>query len=154
MNYSDFIIPADPHPNVVICSIARLPYVLLLGRTADTTYTEAILGVWSLVEVNLGIICACAMRFKRLISIYLPRLSLFPSHSPRAAKSTEDTPINRFQPKHTIGQHSYQLHSIHDGHPDPLAGTKDIAVHRSFKVDEERTDLYRKGNDSTDKILA
>ncbi|CDM26955.1 unnamed protein product [Penicillium roqueforti FM164] len=140
--------------SVVICSIARLPYVLLLGKTADTTYTEAILGVWSLVEVNLGIICACAMRFKRLISIYLPRLSLSPSHTPRTAKLTEDTPMNRFQPKNTGGQHSYQLHSIHDGNPNPLAGTKDISVHRSFKVDEERTYLYRRDNDSTDKILA
>ncbi|KAI3150903.1 hypothetical protein CBS147325_2410 [Penicillium roqueforti] len=140
--------------SVVICSIARLPYVLLLGKTADTTYIEAILGVWSLVEVNLGIICACAMRFKRLISIYLPRLSLSPSHTPRTAKLTEDTPMNRFQPKNTGGQHSYQLHSIHDGNPNPLAGTKDISVHRSFKVDEERTYLYRRDNDSTDKILA
>lgn len=148
------MIAANPHPSVVICSIARLPYVLLLGKTADTTYTEAILGVWSLVEVNLGIICACAMRFKRLISIYLPRLSLSPSHTPRTAKLTEDTPMNRFQPKNTGGQHSYQLHSIHDGNPNPLAGTKDISVHRSFKVDEERTYLYRRDNDSTDKILA
>lgn len=148
------MIAANPHPSVVICSIARLPYVLLLGKTADTTYTEAILGVWSLVEVNLGIICACAMRFKRLISIYLPRLSLSPSHTPRTAKLTEDTPMNRFQPKNTGGQHSYRLHSIHDGNPNPLAGTKDISVHRSFKVDEERTYLYRRDNDSTDKILA
>ncbi|KAL2701264.1 hypothetical protein AAEP93_008083 [Penicillium crustosum] len=140
---------------VIICSIARLPYVLLLGKTADTTYTEAILGVWSLVEVNLGIICACAMRFRRLIAVYLPRLSLFSSRSHGTAKITEDTPIiNRFQPKNSGGQHSYELRSVQDGHVNPFAGTKDISVHRSFQVDEERTHAYRGSNDSGDKILA
>lgn len=149
-------IPTNPLPHrVIICSIARLPYVLLLGKTADTTYTEAILGVWSLVEVNLGIICACAMRFKRLIAVYLPRLSLFSSRSHGTAKITEDTPIiNRFQPKDSGGQHSYQLHSVQDGQVNPFAGTKDIAVHRSFQVDEERTHVYRGSHDSGDKILA
>ncbi|KGO62552.1 hypothetical protein PEX2_045780 [Penicillium expansum] len=139
---------------VIICSIARLPYVLLLSKTADTTYTEAILGVWSLVEVNLGIICACAMRFKRLIAIYLPRLSLFSSRSHGTTKPREDTPINKFQPKNSGGQHSYELYSTQDGHADPFAGTKDISVHRSFKTDEERTHVYSRDNDSADKILA
>ncbi|KAJ5365068.1 hypothetical protein N7517_007954 [Penicillium concentricum] len=122
---------------VIICSIARLPYVLLLGETADTTYTEAILEVWSLVEVNLSIICACAMQFKRLIAIYLPRLSLFSARSHGTTKLIEDTPL------------SYQLHSTHDKNADPF-----ISVHRSFNMDEERTHVYRGDNDSADKILA
>ncbi|KAL1880744.1 hypothetical protein Daus18300_001358 [Diaporthe australafricana] len=61
---------------VVICSIARLPYVVLIGITTDVTYTEAILGIWSIVEINLGIICGCAMRLKSLLTTYLPRLGL------------------------------------------------------------------------------
>ncbi|KAJ5788144.1 hypothetical protein N7457_003134 [Penicillium paradoxum] len=137
---------------VTICSIARLPYVLLLGTTADTTYTEAILGVWSIVEVNLGIICACAMRFKRLIATYLPRLSLFSSRTRGTGKITEDSNSNRFQPKNR-GQHSYQLHSFQDGNVDPSAGTNDISVHRTFKVDEERTDVYNGDSNSAHRIL-
>ncbi|KAF2641024.1 hypothetical protein P280DRAFT_506681 [Massarina eburnea CBS 473.64] len=37
-------------------------------------------GIWSIVEVNLGIICACAMRLKPLIVIYFLGLSLFPTN--------------------------------------------------------------------------
>ncbi|KAJ5447804.1 hypothetical protein N7445_002625 [Penicillium cf. griseofulvum] len=106
---------------VIICSIARLPYVLLLGKTTDTTYTEAILGVWSFIEVNLGIICACAMQFKRLIAIYLPRLSLFSSRSPSPTKLTAGTP---------------------DEHTDPFVGAQGISIHQSFKMDEERTRIF------------
>lgn len=49
---------------------------MLIGTTPDVTYTEAILGIWSIVEINLGIICGCAMRLKSLITTYLPRLGL------------------------------------------------------------------------------
>lgn len=117
------------------------------------TYTEAILGVWSLTEVNLGIICACAMRFKRLIATYLPRLSLFSSRSNGTGKITEEPPFDKFQPKNNRGQHSYQLHSYQKGSVDLYSGTKDISVQRTFKVDEERTHVYGKDNDSADKML-
>jgi hypothetical protein len=130
--------------------------VLLLGKTDDVTYTEAILGVWSIVEVNLGIICACAMRFKRLIAVYLPRLSLFSSHTRThpTGKTTENVSANRFQPKSSRRQHSYQLHSVQDGSADHFAGVKDISVHRTFNVDEERSDVYGGDNDSGHRILA
>ncbi|KAJ5167926.1 uncharacterized protein N7482_003520 [Penicillium canariense] len=124
---------------VIVCSIARLPYVLVLDKTDDVTYTEAILGVWSIVEVNLGIVCACAMRLKRLITTYLPRLSLFSSNPYSAGKTTYESGLNRFQPVDR-GQHSYQLHSIQNGSANPLFDSKDISVHQSFKVDIESTD--------------
>ncbi|KAI6784832.1 uncharacterized protein J7T54_007925 [Emericellopsis cladophorae] len=50
-----------------VCSIARLPHAIVLPHTEDSTYTQAILGIWSIAEINLGTICACAMRFKSLI---------------------------------------------------------------------------------------
>ncbi|KAJ5143149.1 uncharacterized protein N7515_001936 [Penicillium bovifimosum] len=140
---------------VIVCSIARLPYVLLLGQTKDLTYTEAILGVWSIVEVNLGIICACAMRFKRLIAVYLPRLSLFSSHNrthPKG-KMTGDVSVDQFQPTSSRGRQSYQLYSVQDGSTEHVAGVKDISVLTTFNVDEERTDAYG-DNDSGHKILA
>ncbi|KAJ6015576.1 hypothetical protein N7540_010167 [Penicillium herquei] len=146
---------------VVICSIARLPYVLKLDSTSDTTYTEAILGIWSLVEINLGIICACAMRFKKLITTYLPRLSLFSSRS--RSRSTGKAYLadpHMFRPKDSKGQHSYQLHSFQDSSVEPFSPafppkSKDISVYRTFEVDVERTDGDRdiRDNGSTDKIL-
>ncbi|KAJ5786865.1 uncharacterized protein N7503_012077, partial [Penicillium pulvis] len=125
---------------VVICSIARLPYVLVLDKTADTTYTEAILGVWSIVEVNLGIICACAMRFKKLISTYLPQLSFFPSSSRKTGKEAYHNDSSRFQPKDSKNQHLYELHSVQSGSTDPFFGIKGISVDRSYHVDVEGSD--------------
>ncbi|KAL3463679.1 hypothetical protein BJX64DRAFT_287148 [Aspergillus heterothallicus] len=146
---------------VVICSIARLPYVIVLPTTADTTYTQAVLGIWTIAEVNLGIICACAMRFKRLITTYLPKLSLFVSSSSEGSKSRSryrlrkakavlvyDERADRFQPEARRGGHSYQLHSVQSGSAGGgrtedgdgnggmgSLGKKDIAVYREFQVD-------------------
>ncbi|KAJ5895230.1 hypothetical protein N7495_006921 [Penicillium taxi] len=138
---------------VVICSIARLPYVLLLDKTADVTYTEAILGVWSIVEVNLGIICACAMRFKRLIATYLPRLSFFSSGTRSAAKTTYNMDGGRFQPKDSKNQHSYELHSVQRRTTDPLFDTKGISVDFSYQVNVEGSDGDAKDGGSTHRIL-
>ncbi|KAK4179452.1 hypothetical protein QBC36DRAFT_322459 [Triangularia setosa] len=59
---------------VVICSIARLPYSISLGTSEDLSWEEGILGIWSIVEVNIGIACGCAMRLKKLVVAYLPRM--------------------------------------------------------------------------------
>ncbi|KAJ5917235.1 hypothetical protein N7466_010789 [Penicillium verhagenii] len=120
---------------VVVCSIARLPYVIILDKTEDLTYTEAILGIWSLIEVNLAIICACAMRLKKLIATYLPRLSLFSSGTRSTAKIAYDTEGSRFQAKGNKSQHSYQLHSVQKGSTDPIFGLRGISVDRTYQVD-------------------
>ncbi|KAL4799577.1 hypothetical protein BDV19DRAFT_385345 [Aspergillus venezuelensis] len=110
---------------VVICSIARLPYVIILPTTADTTYTQAALGIWTVCELNLGIICACAMRFKSLIRTYLPKLSLFSSRSrSRTARNYHDGSRSagwRMQSEQGMGKRarsSYQLHSVQKGNGD------------------------------------
>ncbi|UKZ75597.1 hypothetical protein TrVFT333_003285 [Trichoderma virens FT-333] len=95
---------------VVVCSIARLPYVLILDSTTDVTYTEAILGVWSIVEINLGIICGCAMRLKSLVVRYLPQLGFF-SSSPHESETHRSLGKN-LQKGSNNAQRSYQLHSI------------------------------------------
>ncbi|KAL2851087.1 hypothetical protein BJY01DRAFT_245187 [Aspergillus pseudoustus] len=140
---------------VVICSIARLPYVIVLPTTADTTYTQAVLGIWTIAEVNLGIICACAMRFKRLIATYLPKLSLFSSSADGNSRSrfglrrrkgaavVYESRSDGFQPEARRGGHSYQLHSVQNGSAGAdgvdgsvgSLGKKDIAVYREFQVD-------------------
>jgi hypothetical protein len=106
---------------VVICSIARLPYVLSLESTSDITYQEGILGVWSLVEVNLGILCGCAMRLKKLIVAYLPALGLGTSlkGTTGAASGSSGTGHRTGGSKGTP-HGNYQLHSIQKGSTDPL----------------------------------
>ncbi|KAJ4254463.1 hypothetical protein NW762_010061 [Fusarium torreyae] len=132
---------------VVICSIARLPYVIVLEHAEDVTYTEAILGVWSIVEINLGIICACAMRFKRLITTYLPRLGGYWSSRSR---STGEQLGSGLQLDPRKGQHSYQLHSVQKSSSHPIVEGKGIQVYRTYKIDSHRRDTDGR---STDEIL-
>ncbi|RDW84184.1 uncharacterized protein DSM5745_04510 [Aspergillus mulundensis] len=130
---------------VTVCSIARLPYVIRLSHTADSTWTQAILGVWSIVEVNLGIICACAMRFKRLISTYLPRLSLWSFRSRSRSRSAGVKKVTldsegRFRPEGSMGKHEYQLQSLqHSQGEEAEYGSKSISVQQSFEVNVTRT---------------
>ncbi|PLB41640.1 uncharacterized protein BDW47DRAFT_99445 [Aspergillus candidus] len=131
---------------VTVCSIARLPYVIKLSKDPDVSYTEAILGIWSVVEVNLGIICACSMRLKQLLRVYLPQLGPPSSNPPSGKLSTYESWGNRFRPDGGSAQHSYQLHSVQNSSVDPCVGSKDIAVSRTFNMDVE-------DRGSTDKIL-
>lgn len=98
---------------MVVCSIARLPYVVALGHTEDATYTEAILGVWTIIELNLGIFCACIMRMKQLVVKYLPQLDIFSRSEQKASGQRWPSDLNR-------GQQSYQLHSYQNGSADPV----------------------------------
>ncbi|KAL4801847.1 hypothetical protein BDV18DRAFT_148263 [Aspergillus unguis] len=137
--------------SVIVCSIARLPYVIRLSGNGDSTYTQAILGVWSIIEVNLGIICACAMRFKRLIATYLPRLSIFSSRSRSKSRSKglargteEESGTNR-------ARDGYRLHSVQVG-KGSKKGKTGISVYREFDVDVSRREQGDTG--STDMILS
>ncbi|KAI9372959.1 hypothetical protein BJX61DRAFT_409870 [Aspergillus egyptiacus] len=164
---------------VIVCSIARLPYVIQMSKTTDSTWTQAILGVWSTVELNLGIICACAMRFKHLIVRYFPGLSLFSGSGSRSRKAGGTTgtgtgtfnagaSANRF---HADAGHNYQLHSVQRGNADPYSTDdydndgavktreREIAVAHSFKVEvhtterEERGYGYRYGDQGSEERI-
>jgi hypothetical protein len=70
---------------VIICSTGHLSYVKV-ANDSDVTYTEALLGVWSIVKVNLDIMCGAAMRLKPLLVRWMPQLGEF-SSSIRTRKS-------------------------------------------------------------------
>ncbi|KAL4952949.1 hypothetical protein BDW69DRAFT_200444 [Aspergillus filifer] len=151
---------------VVICSIARLPYVIILPTTADTTYTQAELGIWTVCEVNLGIICASAMRFKSLIRTYLPKISLFSSRSrSRTAMGTERQydPASRSagwrsQAGYGNGSQnakrmrgSYQLHSVQKGNSDGFVVGVDEDEDDAGEWRNARRDLHGKGDSGIDR---
>ncbi|RMJ17728.1 hypothetical protein CDV36_002568 [Fusarium kuroshium] len=131
---------------VVICSIARLPYVLVLSKTQDATYTQAILGIWSIVEINLGIICACAMRLKRLVTTYLPQFAVFFSRSRGGSQSWKSGALRI---DNSDGTRSHQLHSMKRANAgDPEHGG--VQVFKTYEVDVERS---RGSNKSTEQII-
>ncbi|KAL4936885.1 hypothetical protein BDV06DRAFT_232949 [Aspergillus oleicola] len=142
---------------VTICSIARLPYVIRVGHNRDSSWTQAILGTWSIIELNLGVICACLMRFKPLIKNYMPWLDLFSSRTrSRTMRGQTYDSSRRFRSGygyghghgHSRGKSSYQMHSIQRGNGDAgefppdvsVVERGDIEVKREFKVDVQRAD--------------
>lgn len=44
---------------VIIISILRLPSLIKLWETKDTSYKNPMVMIWSSVEINVGIICSC-----------------------------------------------------------------------------------------------
>ncbi|CAK1364935.1 hypothetical protein CB0940_08572 [Cercospora beticola] len=44
---------------VVIISILRVPSIVTLWKTTDITYVNPMVMVWSDIEINIGLICAC-----------------------------------------------------------------------------------------------
>jgi len=166
---------------VVICSIARLPYVLQMSTDPDVTYVEAILGVWSIVEVNLGIICCAAMRLKPLLVRWLPQLSLFSSSYGPGGKSLTSGSGHGGMAKSWGGgskngelktdprkaQHTYQLHSVQKSSAGGKSSLSDddsapgIYVYREYDITLEaggrssKVHVVGRGSDgrgSTDKI--
>ncbi|KAI8664108.1 hypothetical protein NCS55_00918000 [Fusarium keratoplasticum] len=131
---------------VVICSIARLPYVLVLSKTQDATYTQAILGIWSIVEINLGIICACAMRLKRLVTTYLPSFAVFFSRSRGGSQSWKSGALRI---DNSDGTRSHQLHSMKRANTGE-GGNGGVQVFKTYEIDVERS---RGSNKSTEQII-
>lgn len=58
--------------SVLLTSIVRAPYIQILEESDDFSLKQAEAGVWSIVELNLGIVCANLMRMKPLLRRYLP----------------------------------------------------------------------------------
>jgi Fungal rhodopsin domain len=63
----------DNHDSVCIISIARLRTLTIAGHTQDPTWDDEAAATWSIIELNLGIICGCLPMLKPLLA------NLFPS---------------------------------------------------------------------------
>ncbi len=98
-----------------------------MSNDADTTYTEAILGVWSIVEVNLGIICGAAMRLKPLLVRWLPQLGIFSSSQSKSNGKSLGSMGTSSRGLRTDPR-NYQLHSIQKGSAGPASSDFDIST--------------------------
>ncbi|KXJ88215.1 hypothetical protein Micbo1qcDRAFT_19083 [Microdochium bolleyi] len=59
---------------VTIVSILRLQYIVTFATTRNPTQDFVPVGIWSVVEVSVGIICACLPALRSLLSRVLPRV--------------------------------------------------------------------------------
>lgn len=61
--------------SVLVCSIMRTTAVSdSLQNQRDITYNFTPRGIWTLVEANVGIICACLPMMKQMLRKIFPRL--------------------------------------------------------------------------------
>lgn len=78
---------------VTVCSIVRLYYVVHWRTTTNPTWTNMPVGLWSLIEVDMGIICACmpalAGPLKKIwiATVGKPLSNLYGSRSRKEGKS-------------------------------------------------------------------
>ena len=52
----------------------RIPIVVKIYTSLDPTWDAVPIGIWSSIELNTSIVCACAMTLKPLINRVFPRL--------------------------------------------------------------------------------
>ncbi|KAF4948493.1 hypothetical protein FSARC_13730 [Fusarium sarcochroum] len=135
---------------VLIASIARAPYVQIMATHLDFSRKQAEAGVWSLVELNIGIVCNNLMRLKPLLNQYLPRLltvlGLTSGKSKQQGETSTRTNGWRGRPSH-----SYQLQSIENGEThDNNYGKKGTAQDH---VSESSDKIPSHHNGSTESIL-
>jgi hypothetical protein len=67
---------ADIYASVCLVSALRLMYMLSLYNSEDTTWDNVPIAIWTCVEVNVAIVCACLMTIKPLIVKLLPKIFL------------------------------------------------------------------------------
>ncbi|KXX73373.1 Puromycin-sensitive aminopeptidase [Madurella mycetomatis] len=136
-----------------IASIARVAYVRAMVDNPDVTFTQCSAAVWSLLEMNLGILCNSLAALKPFVRRHLP--SLF-SKTGSGAGKTDDSYIKHSKGSRGLG-HSYQLHSVGNEGPEGGSAQHNIVVMDQFSVNyESRTKVANttgKG-DSTESILA
>jgi len=110
----------------LIASIVRAPYVQIFATNPDFTRKQAEAGIWSLVELNMGIVCNNLMRLKPFLNRYLPKfLSYLGLSSGKSKQKKSDSPksISKGKWKRKSSQ-GYQLHSIGNGDSSERSGKK------------------------------
>ncbi|KAI0168811.1 hypothetical protein BJ166DRAFT_523355 [Pestalotiopsis sp. NC0098] len=74
---------------VTICSVIRLQTIMEFGNSTNPTYDYSALAVWSLVEIDVGVICASLPGVAGLFRRVFPRLfSTSGSSNPSGGKQT------------------------------------------------------------------
>ncbi|KAF7558271.1 hypothetical protein G7Z17_g113 [Cylindrodendrum hubeiense] len=129
---------------VLIASIARAPYVKIMATSIDFSRKQAEAGVWSLVELNFGILCNNLMRLKPFLNRYLPKLlTILGLSSGRSKQQPESSTARGDRSNWRRGKpsHSYQLRSLEANEP-----------RRKYENDNDVSDGY--GIEGSDKAAS
>ncbi|KAH6621293.1 hypothetical protein B0J18DRAFT_222709 [Chaetomium sp. MPI-SDFR-AT-0129] len=112
-----------------IASIVRVAYVRAMVNDPDVTFTQCSAAVWSLLEMNLGILCNALAALKPFVRQHLPHLfssagwgSGRKSGHPEDGSNTGGNTNNSASKRSRKWGHSYHLHSIGNGKVEQRAG--------------------------------
>lgn len=86
---------ANVHDSTIIVSIARLWALAQYGSSTNPIYDNMLSGIFSPLELNVGIIAMCMPAFRRFVARFLPSCfgSTFGSYTPNAKYTPEgETP--------------------------------------------------------------
>ncbi|KAL2141914.1 hypothetical protein VTI28DRAFT_1799 [Corynascus sepedonium] len=140
-----------------IASIIRVAYVRAMVTNPDFTFTQCSAAVWSLLEMNLGILCNSLAALKPFVRQHMP--NLFSSNGwGSGGRKTGDTYPKLSKGSRTWG-HAYQLHSIGNGKTEQAAVKDDVVVvNHQFSVEynssQKNGAMTTTSGGSTDSILA
>lgn len=128
--------PTNIPPSVAGAGIGRTYYLIKLGKTYDTSWTGFDLLIWTIIELQLGIICSCAPSLRAFFRRYL---SEFFS---RTFGSTNTNTTSKSKSKSTKDRHttepSYGAHEHHSPRGESRESIDmQVLTGRGFSSDSE-----------------
>ncbi|KAI0119598.1 hypothetical protein F4814DRAFT_247900 [Daldinia grandis] len=105
---------------VCIASIMRLVTLHQLRHTEDPSVSGLPLGIWSGVELDLGIICACLPTLRPMLARAFPRLLGSAVDSSSSWRRTERSARD--------GNGSYRMHELHSSDEDGKLEDRDVEM--------------------------
>lgn len=134
---------------VIVISTVRIIYVYNLISNPDATYNQAAACIFSSVELNGGVICACSALLKPFFQRHMPWILSLSSGS----RSRSGSRILGLFRKRNTGK-SYELRSVEVGavkQPDGGKIDNQIAVTSTYSVQETKNE--RGNGDSTEDLF-
>lgn len=152
---------------MVVASILRVPFLGRQTTSADATWAQASLAIWSSIELNLGIACSCVARLRPFARAHMPRLLRYldddDGHEARPGPAAaaparqhgrdEDAAREAWRCQEQA-VYTFRLHSSDGNGPaDVEGGGGHIHVRREVTVDLEPTEAASRRMRSTDKLI-
>jgi hypothetical protein len=82
---------------VIVISIIRLETLIHFSNTENITWDYVDAGIWSLIEINVSIVCGCMPAHRMLIAKFWPKIaSTFASSRNTSSKGTSNSKGSKF----------------------------------------------------------
>lgn len=137
--------------SVTVVSIIRLQSLVNFANSANLTYDNWDVNLWSTLEVNTGIICACMPTIRQILAWYFPKVFGSGTRPGRYYPGRGDREVNSSYERAVQGRHHHQHHRNHNHHHhNHHLNNLGLKIHASRGLgSESRTGLTTWGDLST-----